>query len=237
MRKLFTALALSCVALGVIGAQAASAYTYSGVNDVDGLFGTASISGGVMEFNAPLFNASASAGGSTVQNGLLQFTVTANGSETIDQIWITELGSYAFGGTSAVEGGTFLLLGMSGTITIDARTSGPTGQVINFGTVGFDPFFPVSNPAGLAGSYLPMTGAVSSPWDSTLFLYLGTIIPNATQVTIAFNNTLTVYSEATSSAQIEKDSIKINVVPEPGTFALFCGGLLALSIRARSRRA
>jgi hypothetical protein len=238
MRKLASLLsAVSCLLVAYAGP--ASGYSFTVLNDVPaGSFGVGTPVGTTYQFNSPNMSASASGNfGFDLQNFTLTLRITAGAGETIDEIVIQEIGDILFSGTGTDL--SYVLLTMSGSGVIEATTGGDIPDVaFNFGGIG-DPWFPVSTPASLVNQSIPgygLTGG-NTAYQGTLLLDIEALVADATQVTFTLNNGLWALSETGTSAFIDKNSVHINVVPEPTTAALICGGLLALSIRARRRRA
>jgi len=174
--------------------------------------------------------------------GLFSTHITASSpGATIDQILIEDFGDILLTGSRTAS--TYVFLGMSGVLTVThdingALLGGPV--VIPFGGFG-DPFFPTSAPASLVNTGFTVLGALPSisTFSSNLLLDIASVVPNATAVQLQFNNSLVALSEAGTLSRIEKKvvdgpAIIITVIPEPGTFALLCGGLLVLSLRRRS---
>jgi hypothetical protein len=87
------------------------------------------------------------------------------------------------------------------------------------------------------------SGTVSVNIQAAMLLEGYAITDRVTRVELALDNDLYAYLSGTGiSSKLQKKfvdgpSIIVEVIPEPGTFALVCGGLLALSVRARNRRA
>lgn len=204
--------------------------------DPEPLFGTPTVVGNIMTFDPPAFNAATSGGGSDSDHATLQMDIIASGSlDTITAINITEVGDAMLVGGS----GTGVLLGMSGTIRINATTAGAiapitVGWIGTFDTGSF--FDAVTNP----GTTI-WTGTALI--DVTQILLDNSITDLATDVTISYNDNIQAFSEAVgiSSATVQKKAVDgpavtIEVVPEPGTAALLGLGLLGLGIRSRIAR-
>ena len=163
----------------------------------------------------------------------------------IDQIYSSEFGDATLIGPDGT-GGTGVFAGMSGFVTVlEVNGVAVAPTVISFNAGGV-------NPPGVTGAFTP--GALGSAglersafpgttiWNGKVVIDVAAIVANVTKVQLSFDNDLYAYSElAGNSAKIQKKvvdgpAIIIGVIPEPGTFALLGGGLLALAIRARSRR-
>ncbi len=186
------------------------------------------------------------AGGYDGTGAQLQTLITATGlGATINQINLKEFGDATLIGPASA--GTGVFAGMSGFVTVlEVNGVSVTPTVISFNAAGPNPF-------GVTGAFTP--GALGSSgldrnsnpgttiWNGQVSLDIASIVANATKVQLSFDNDLYAYTEfAGNSAKIQKKvvdgpAIIIEVIPEPGTFALLGGGLLALAIRARSRRA
>jgi hypothetical protein len=92
------------------------------------------------------------------------------------------------------------------------------------------------------GTFVRPTYIGTSLWNGSVVVDVESIVANATKVQLSLDNDLYAYTElAGNVAKIQKKvvdgpSIIIGVIPEPGTILLLGGGLLAMGIRARSRR-
>jgi len=211
-------------------------------------FGAPTGLGDALLFFPTDFTASAAgAGGYDPTGAQLQTLITATGpGATIDQIYLSEFGDATLLGPAGT-GGTGVFASMAGFVTVlEVNGVGVTPTIISFNAGGPNPF-------GVTGAFTPVAigdGTFSRPtfigtsiWTGLVTIDVEAIVPNATKVQLSFDNDLYAYTELTGNiAKIQKKvvdgpSIIIGVVPEPGTFALLGGGLLALAIRARSRRA
>ena len=263
MRKL-AAVALASLAMLVVG-QAAFAttpypnyvgtnVTFSGIQetstfgDPEPLFGAPTGSGNSLLFSPTNFTASALGAGGFDQTGaLLQSIITGSPLFTIDTLNFTEFGDATLLGVASTGTGVFASL--AGFV----RVLEVNGLPITPLTIGF-------NAGGLQnGSFTPgtlgttgldrNTNPGTTLWSGTLSidiaaaLVLAGYAPQATKIELALDNDLYAYTEfASNSAKIQKKAVTgptiiIEIVPEPGTAALLCVGLVAMTLRARGRRA
>jgi hypothetical protein len=212
--------------------------------DPEPLFGAPTGSLDQLLFFPTNFTASASgAGGSDSTGSQLQtlITSTAPGAK-INILNISEFGDAALTGTGTSATG--VMAGMSGFVTVlEVNGAAITPVIIGFNAGGMTPvngsFSPVA--VGFPGLTLP-GNAGTTIWSGSVSINIASIVPNATKVMLSFDNDLYAYSEAGTTAKIQKKvvdgpAIVIQVIPEPGTAALLGGGLLALSLRKRARRA
>jgi len=221
----------------------------SSFGDPEPLFGAPTGSGNSLLFFPPNFTATTSgAGGSDSTGAQLQATMLATSASTIDILNFNEYGDATLIGPA--NAGTGVFAGLSGFVTVLEVNGLPitTPLVIGF------------NAGGLVnGSFTPGTlgtaglDRISNPgttlWSGNLSIDIGAALigaglqPKATKVALSLDNDLYAYTAAAgNSAKIQKKvvdgpAIIIDVIPEPGTFALLCGGLALMSLRARGRRA
>jgi hypothetical protein len=237
MRKFGIALALLWFVAGMFVAQAALAIPYAdefGTNfsftvmsetPSGGQFNDPAAVNDQLVFASPSFSASASGGGVDAPYSLFNATITSTGSQKIEQVLLEDFGDILLDGSGTA--GTYAFVGISGTLRVTE--------------VDFLPISAVDIPFGGAGDLLltlpDVTAGESVPFSTSLLIDVQAIVANATKVELAFNNTLLAFSEVGTDAYVDKNSIEITVIPEPGTAALLCGGVVALCIRARSRRA
>jgi len=171
---------------------------------------------------------------------LLQTVITATAlNATIDLLRIHEFGDVTFVGPAHVNTGSFAA--MSGFLTITHALVGSVNTDILDVVIGFNAgggpngsFTPAA--LGTVG-LTPLTHPGTTLWSGDVLIDVTTYVPDATRAILTLDNDLYAYSDGSpfASAKIQK-KVTIEVVPEPGTFALLCGGLLALSLRGRSRR-
>jgi hypothetical protein len=251
-------LSLLGLGLALVVGQAASATTpytdYFGPNvgftgiqetsswgDPEPLFGAPTGSGDQLLFFPANFTAASAGGGFDATGAQLQLVITATTPGTVlETLIIDEFGDSTLAGVGGAATGT--LASVSGFLTITETTAGPISPIVigfNAGAGTNGSFTPAV--VGTTGFALP-TDAGTKLWSGNVTIDISSIVPNATKATLSFDNDLYAYSEATSSAKIQKKvvdgpAIVITVIPEPATLALLCGGLLTLSIRARGRRA
>jgi hypothetical protein len=215
----------------------------SSFGDPEPLFGAPTGSLDQLLFFPANFTANAiGAGGYDATGAQLQATITATAlNATIDQLLIDEFGDRTLLGPGGT-GGTGVFAAMSGFVTVLEVLGVPIAPVV----IGFNAGAGVNgsfSPAALGATGLYLPGSFGTGlWSGSVYVDIASIVPNATKVALSFDNDLYAFSElASNSAKIQKKvvdgpAIVVTVIPEPGTFALLCGGLLALSLRGRSRR-
>lgn len=209
------------------------------------LFGAPALSGNSLLFTPANFVAQATGGAIDTTGAQFQVVIeSVLSTAVIDAVKITEIGDTALGFASTT-GMTGTVTSMGGVLTITHTTAGALGVPISI-------CFP--GPAGggcTAASGVTYTPAqffvlggtpLSSSWSAITYIDVKSIVPNATRAILSLDNDLSAFSEATTTAKIQKKvvngpSVIIDVIPEPGTFALVCGGLLVMSVRARKNRA
>jgi hypothetical protein len=190
------------------------------------LFGTPTGAGDTLTFS-PTFSASASAGGFDITQSQLQLVIqTSVLGATILQVKIDELGSTTLGGTGTAGTGSFV--GVGGSLLITHTTGGALGVPVSI---------PITGTITAGGTFTLPTNPGMTPWTGSVVIDVASIVPDATRAVLAFDNDMFASSEAGSDASIQKDYVKITVIPEPGTAALCGVGLLLLSLHRRGRRA
>jgi hypothetical protein len=210
----------------------------STLGDPEPLFGAPIGSSDQLTFSPTTFSASASdAFGSDQTGAQLQLDITATAvGATIDILLLDEIGSAELSGPAG-SGGTGVFASMSGFVTVlEVLGVAVAPVVINFNAGGMlnGSFTPGDLGSGMFA--LPGYAGVTA-WSGNVAIDIASIVPNATKVKLSFDNDIYAFTEADGNdATIQKNSVVITVVPEPGTLALVCGGLLALSLRVRSRR-
>jgi hypothetical protein len=199
--------------------------------DPEPLFGTPTGVGDQLLFFSPSFVANTGgAGGFDATGAQLQALITGNGGilgpDTIDKIVITEFGDTTLNGGGTAS--TFTTAGIAGQVTVLATTAGAIVPVIiNIG------------PANAAFDLVALPG--TNNWTLGVTIDIASVVPNATQVQLSYNNQLNAFSEAGTTAQIQKKVTSgpaaiVVSVPEPGSLALVGSALLALVLRFGARR-
>lgn len=210
-------------------------------------FGQPTGSGDSLLFFPTDFVAQASgAGGFDSTGAQLQVLLTATQpAATIDQIFISEYGDATLIGPAGT-GGTGAFASMAGFVTVlEINGIAVAPIIVGFNAGGAsDPGVTAAfTPVAIGdGTYVRPTYIGTTLWNGKVIIDLESVVPGATKVELSLDNDLYAYSElAGNSAKIQKKvvdgpSIVIGVIPEPGTFMLLGGGLLAMAIRARNRR-
>jgi len=241
-----SALALTATLLLAVGqASALTAYpdyvgtsvTYTNLQeasssgDPEPLWGAPTGVGNQLLFFPAAFRAEATPlnGGFDHTGSQFQALVTGNSpTDVITQLNITEYGDAQIGGPGGTSAtGTYAA--MSGFITVLADISGPIAPIVI-------PFSGAFTPSDTL-DYVNNLG--TTLWSATVQVDLSSL--NATQVQISLDNDLYAFSEATTTAAIQKKVVSgpaviIEAVPEPTTGLLVGGGLVILSLRGRRRR-
>ena len=173
------------------------------------------------------FSATAAGAGGFDQTGSqLQAAIVATGSMTIDEILISEFGDTDLSGIGTGATGAFV--GMSGIVTVTNTTAGPIAPV----QIGFTGTF-TQDLFGLPGD------SGLTLWSGNTSIDVASVVANATQVTLSFDNDLFASSEDGTTSLIQKKvggPITITPIPEPGTAVLMGAGLLGiLAVVRRSR--
>ena len=203
------------------------------------LYGAPAVSGDSLLFTPANFLAQAAgAGGLDTTGAQFQVVMTATAlGATIDTLNISEFGDTTLFG--AGTGATASYVGMSGLLTITEANGAPIAPVVicfpgpctNQSAVTYSPaqFFLLPGDFG------------TKNWSASVSIDVASVVANATKAILSLDNDLIASSEAGTTSKIQKKlvdgpSIIVEVIPEPGTFALLSAGLLALTLRARGRR-
>lgn len=191
--------------------------------DPEPLFGAPTGSGDQLLFFPTNFSASVDIVSGPISDATssrleTQISATSPGA-TIDILNISESG-YA-----ELHDGAFVAFPvMTGTITVlESNGSAITPYVINFS----------GNIMGTCCNPNPF------PWSGSAVVDIASLVPNATEVMLSFENRLRVDYDYGGSAMIQKNAVAIQVIPgqvipEPGTGLLVAAGLLALAGWRRS---
>lgn len=189
--------------------------------------------GNQLLFFPPAFSASSAGGGVDQTGSQLQLMISGNSpTDTIDVVKIDEFGDATLTGAGTAATGVFA--GMSGFVTVTETTSGPIAPVI----IPFIGDFTPTNIAPDLNLDLP-TNPGTTVWSGTTTIDVAGAVPNATKAFLSFDNNLFAFSEAGSSATVQKKVVSgpavVITVPEPGTLLLLGSCTLAIAIR-RGRR-
>jgi hypothetical protein len=206
--------------------------------DPEPLFDVPTVTGDQLLFFPPNFTASAAGGGFDQTGALLLTDIAANGpTDSLDILRISEFGDNLLTGVGTAATGTFV--SMSGFVTVTETAGGVIAPLV----IGFTGTFTQDLFAlpGDLGTKL-WSGTVEVDIEQALidagFTGLDT---KAIKATLSFDNDLTAFSEAGTSAKIQKKvvdgpAIIIEIIPEPATGALMGLGLLGLSALGRRRQ-
>jgi len=263
MRKFCAAVALGSLAVLALGQSALATINhgnYVGTNvtfgnvsetstfgDPEPLFGAPTVSGNSLLFSPTNFTATTLGAGGVDQTGaLLQTVITATALTTIDTLNFTEFGDATLLGAPSTGTGVFAsLAGFVRVLEVNGLPITPVTIGFNAGGLQNGSFTPGTlGTTGLDRNTNPGTTLWSGQLsiDIAAALILAGHAPLATKVELALDNDLYAYTEfASNSAKIQKKAVTgptiiIEIVPEPGTAALLCVGLVAMTFRARGRR-
>jgi hypothetical protein len=200
------------------------------------LFGAPNLTGDTLDFNPTGFNASASNGNFAFTDGLLTTTIMAtNPNQFINQLWISEFGSYSLlGGTPA---------GTKAGISIDSIQAKVTqvngvaiAPIILPKTITYTNGGAAPSTTAFGGIQFSSTGGalIGQPWSANVSFNLAAV-PGATKIDLVLDNSLFAMSEQGSFAFIDKKDFQIfnTVVPEPGTIMLGLVGGLGMVLMGR----
>lgn len=222
------------------GTYAGSTVTFAGPNNgsclggvcetpnsgATGLFGSPTAVGDQLLFFPSAFSASSSGGGVTAVGSQLQVEITSNSVlDVLDTLTITEFGDASLSGVGTAATGTFAQ--MSGFITVTEANGVAIAPVIIPWSGVFAPSDLLSLP-GDSGTTL---------WSASVTVDIASYVANATKLTLSYDNNLSAYSEAGTSATIQKKVVSgpavIISVPEPASLTLLSGALIGAALRLR----
>jgi len=211
----------------------------SSFGDPEPLFGAPTVVGDQLQFFPATFEANAAGASGFDQTGaLLQTTITTNDPlGFLDTFKLTEFGDNLLLGAGTGATGTFISL--AGFITVQDTLGGAITETFGF-TGTFDP----TNFFSLPGDF------GTSLWKGTVEIDIVQALidagytgdqTKATQVVLSLDNDLSAFSEAGTSAKVQKKvvdgpAVIVEIVPEPGTAALFGLGLFGLTVFGRRSR-
>jgi len=200
--------------------------------DAEPLFDQPTGSGDQLLFFPPNFLATAAgAGGFDATGSQLQLTISGNtASDIITTVMVSEFGDATLIGVGTAA--TSTTVSLSGFLTVMENIDGPISPVI----INFVGTFTPSDSLALPGD------SGTTIWSGGFSVDVSAYVPNATVVKLSMDNDLYAFSEAGTSAKIQKKvvdgpAVVITVIPEPGTAVILGGGLLVLGLLSRRSRA
>lgn len=200
------------------------------------LFGPPTLNGNSLDFDPLGFNASASNGSFAFTDGLLTTTVmAANANQYINQLWISEFGSYSLlGGTPA---GTKVGISIDSIQAKVTQVNGLPVAPINLPkTIVYTNGGAAASTTAFGGIQFASNGGalVGQPWSANVSFNLAAV-PGATKINLVLDNALFAQSESNSLSFIDKKDFEIftTVVPEPGTIMLALVGGLGMVLMGR----
>lgn len=162
-----------------------------------------------------------------------QFQTLISGTSPTDVLTalnITEFGDAQIAGFG-VGAGTGTFASMAGFLTVLSDINGPITPVV----IPFTGVFTPSDTLTFGSNF------GTTIWSATVSINIAAYVENATSAQLSLDNDLYAFSEATTTAAIQKKVVNgpaviIEVIPEPGTAILVGGGLLVMAIRGRRTR-
>ena len=221
------------------GSYAGPSVTYttmqetSSSGDPEPIFGAPTGLGDQLLFFPANFTANANPVDGTFDHTGSQFqaVITGNTPTTVlTDFNLTEFGDaqiFGSGGTAAT--GTYAAL--AGFLTVTHDINGPISPVV----IPFTGTFAPSDNLNYVNDF----GVTI--WSASVSIDITAYVANAHSFTLSLDNDLYAFSEASTSAKIQKKvvdgpSVIIEVIPEPGTALLVGSGLLIMSLRGRRSR-
>jgi hypothetical protein len=209
----------------------ATDYTFNGVFESSTaaplpLFGSPTVSGDTLTFTPTNFISFAQDGDVGYTDSHLDVDITANAGSNIYIVNLSEKGSYALTGA-----GDPAYTSAQVTMPVWLEILKVNGGGINPITVQEDMVF--TNAGFWAG------GASSGSWQGSLAFDVTAVLRAngvpagfATEVQLTLDDTLTTYSDAGTSAGIDKTQADISI-PEPATISLLAAGMILSAARRR----
>lgn len=166
--------------------------------DPEPLWGAPALAGAgdQLVFFPPNFVSQCSAGASDATASILTTTIAAQGTGTINSLALAENGdvtllSFPPFGSAATNASASL----SGTVTVTETTAGPISPVV----------IPFTGTISPVGSFALPTNFGTNLWSGVIAIDVAGVVPNATQVELALDNTLASNCAAgNTSAKIQK---------------------------------
>ncbi|MCP5056619.1 MAG: PEP-CTERM sorting domain-containing protein [bacterium] len=201
---------------------------------VDGACATAPIvAGNQLLFFPTGFTASTTGGGADTTASLLSMFIQSTGSGIIPSLVISEFGDTVLAGSgTAVTETEVAMIGTLTVMEVDGTFGFNTSCFIDFGAACVIPFTATYSPSN---TFDLVSDPGATNWSATVNVDL--LGFDATKIQLQLDNQLDAFSEASSSALIQKKVVSVAAitVPEPGTALLGIGGLLGFLLARRSR--
>jgi hypothetical protein len=172
--------------------------TTQSAGDAEPLWSTPQLAGAgnQLAFFPPAFTSVCAAGGSDTTSSLLTTTIQAQGTNTLNNLVLAENGdvvlitSPPFGNAN-----TNASAALSGTITVLEDSSGPIAPVV----------IPFNGTISPVGTFALPTHFGTNLWNGTIAIDIAGVVPNATKIELALDNTLTTNcAPGATSAKIQK---------------------------------
>lgn len=196
--------------------------TESSITDWLPLFGAPTVAGDGLVFAPSTGFVSQSSGGSDTTSATLSITLQAAHGQFLQNIVISESGTYAFSTDVLTTAGG--QVSISGLLTVTDLSNGTGVRTANL-------LVTPSSSLVYAG---PTQTFVDGTWTATASIDLSGL--GITRARVQLNNNLQSLSSSTDvGAEVRKRAVTITNTPEPGTAALLAAGLAGLGLGARRR--